>query len=67
MIAPGQALELGHRFETRSYVDSNGDPSLLLACRIEEDGSFLEIFPPNALSSASCRKRGHASSPACCI
>jgi len=52
---PGEESECAVPFTTRSYVDSDGDHSLLLIVRVDDDGQYLEIFAPNALSTANCR------------
>jgi len=55
MVPAGQDLECGMQFETRSYTDTDGDHSLLLVCRLEEQGAYLEVYAPNAYSTVDCK------------
>ena len=54
-VPPGQSVELGIRFSTHSYIDADGDHSLLLICKLADDGTYLEVFAPNALNSSKCK------------
>jgi len=54
-IPPDQSVELGIRFGTRSYIDSDGDHSLLIICKLDEDGRYLEVYAPQALNSSKCK------------
>jgi hypothetical protein len=58
MVPPDQAVEAGIRFETDRYRNSEGAASLLVVCRIGEDGEYLEIFAPRAYEARNCRFKG---------
>ncbi len=47
--------ECGIRFSTASYANCDGDHSLLLICRLSDDGQYLELSAPNALNTSNCR------------
>lgn len=47
--------EIGLRFGTDSYVDSDGDHSLLIVCALSEEGRYLEVFAPSAYTTANCK------------
>lgn len=55
MVPENQSVECGLRFGTESYVNPEGDQSLLLICRISEDGGYLEIFAPQVYIASSCK------------
>ena len=55
MVPENQEVECGLRFGTESYVNPEGDKSLLLICRIDEEGSYLEIFAPQVYLANSCK------------
>jgi hypothetical protein len=55
MVPPNQDTECGIRFRTDSYVDVHGQKSLLIVCRLADEGTYLEVGCPNAYSSAQCR------------
>ncbi len=65
MVPPDQDVELGLRFATRSYVNGDGDHSLLIVCRLDDDGSYLEVYAPNALNTSNCKYK--AASFACML
>jgi hypothetical protein len=55
MSAQGDEPECGMRFSTSSYADPNGDRSLLIICRLSDDGHYLELYAPNALNTSDCK------------
>jgi hypothetical protein len=55
MVPANQDSEFGIRFSTSSYVNPEGEPSLLMICRLEDNGEYLELFAPNALDSSGCK------------
>lgn len=38
------------QYETRKYLDPNGEANVLIAIELENDGRFIKIFVPNAFS-----------------
>jgi hypothetical protein len=55
MVPDGQDTECGLRFATESYINPEGEHSVLVICKISEDGSYLELFTPNAYDSRNCK------------
>lgn len=47
--------EVALRFGTESYVDTDGDHSLLLVCAVSDEGRYLEVFAPAAYTTANCK------------
>jgi hypothetical protein len=47
--------EIGLRFATESYVNTDGDHSLLIVCAISDEGRYLEVFAPAAYTTANCK------------
>jgi hypothetical protein len=54
-VSPEDERELGVRFETHSYRDHDGDHSLLILCKLSDDGEYIEIFAPQAFNTSNCR------------
>ena len=55
MPGPRENSEICLRFETESYVDTDGDHSLLIVCAISDEGRYLEVFAPAAYTTANCK------------
>lgn len=49
--SPDRPDECGMYFATDSYVNSDGEKSLLLVCRVDPEGNYLEIVTPGAYDS----------------
>ena len=47
--------EICLRFATESYVNTDGDHSLLIVCAISDEGRYLEVFAPAAYTTANCK------------
>lgn len=54
-VPDGQDTECGLHFATESYADPAGDRSLLVVCRLDDDGEYLELLTPFAYSTAKCK------------
>lgn len=55
MNAQGDEPECAMRFATSSYADRDGNHSLLVVCRLGDEGQYLELYTPNALNTSDCR------------
>ena len=55
MPGPRENSEICLRFATESYVNTDGDHSLLIVCAISDEGRYLEVFAPAAYTTANCK------------
>lgn len=58
IVPPDRDTDFGLRFATSSYLNPEGEHSLLLICQVADDGRYLEVFAPGALNAASCKYKG---------
>lgn len=57
MLAPDREDECGLSLQTDSYVHPGGEKILFIACRVEDEGRYLELFVPSVYRSRDCRYR----------
>lgn len=55
---PDRESEVHILFATERYRNPTDEHSLLIVCRLSEDGGYLEMFAPGVYASRDCKHKG---------